>query len=313
MKLLRFRSLGPALALTAVACIDITAIPPDTTTYDLIFESKATPQETQSRLFVLPSDATSPTSLFNDLAYGTQPRVSADGRWVAYIAPRPEDGVGAVWLARTDGTDRRQVFTTSGESLLWPAPSPDGSRIAFQALDEVTGSSKIWIVNAGGSNAHAITLEAHAAPFVHTAPSWSPDGTQIALAMGTPGNLRLATMSAEGGALTMVTQPASGSDTEPHWSPGGTQLVFVNTTTPALSDIVIVTLATGGRRTLVSGNIHHPAWSPTGGIIAFSARLAGEPAELFAISVAGGTAERITANDVPDTHPNWVRRTSPAR
>jgi Tol biopolymer transport system component len=51
--------------------------------------------------------------------------------------------------------------------------------------------------------------------------------------MGTPGNLRLATMSAEGGPLTPVTQLASGSDTEPHWSPDGTQLLFAHTTSPA--------------------------------------------------------------------------------
>jgi Tol biopolymer transport system component len=236
--------------------------------------------------------------------------VSFDGRWVAYIAPRPEDGEDAVWLARTDGTAARQVFTTSGELLSRPAPSPDGSRIAFQATDAATGSSMIWIVNANGSGARAITTEAHAAPFVHTMPAWSSDGATLALALGAPGNLGIATMSADGGPLTVRTQPASGSDAEPFWSPDGARLVYVHTTTPAQSDIMLLTLAGGARQSLHAGNAHDPAWSPGGGLIAFSERTAGEPAELFTIPASGGTPFRVTTNQVADRHPNWVRRPS---
>jgi Tol biopolymer transport system component len=294
---------------TSSACSDVTAPPPlDTARYDLIFESTASPILNQSNLFVLPDGAATRVALLGETAYASQPRVSFDGRWVAYIAPRPEDGEGAVWLARTDGTGARQVFTTSGELLSGPAPSPDGSRIAFQATDEVTGSSKIWIVNANGSGAYAVTTEAHPTPFVHAAPAWSPDGTQLAMAAGAPGHLGVATMSAEGGPLTMRTQPPSGSDTEPFWSPDGTRLLFARTTSPAQSDIVLLTLTGGAQRTLYAGNAHHAAWSPGGSLIAFSARAGGEPAELFTISPDGGAASRITTNQVSDRHPNWVRR-----
>jgi Tol biopolymer transport system component len=295
-------------ALAAVSCADVTAPPASDSTYDLIFESMGSASENASRLFVLPDGANAPTPLFGDGSYASQPRVSADGRWIAYVAPRPEDGAGAVWLARTDGTGRRQVFATD-ETLSRPAPSPDGSRIAFQVTDPTTGSSRIWLANADGSGAYAITLEQHPAPYVHAAPAWSPDGTRLALAVGTPDNLRIATMSAEGGALTMVTQPASGSDTEPSWSPSGTHLVFTYTRTPALSDLVIVTLASGSERTLYTGNAHHPAWSPTGQVIAFSARIGGQAADLYAMPAAGGEAQRVTTTEVSDRYPNWVRRT----
>jgi Tol biopolymer transport system component len=298
-----------AIAFTAAACGEVTAPPPlDTARYDLIFESTPSAALTQSNLFVLRDGAATRTALLGETAYASQPRVSFDGRWIAYIAPRPEDGEGAVWLARTDGTGPRQVFTTSGELLSSPAPSPDGSRIAFQATDPATGGSRIWIVNANGSGAYAITTQVHATPFVHAAPAWSPDGTQLALAAGEPGHLGVATMSAEGGPLTMRTQPASGSDTEPFWSPDGTRLLFAHTTTPAQSDIVLLTLTGGAQRTLHAGNAHHATWSPGGGLIAFSARVGSEPAELFTISPDGGTASRITTNDVSDRHPNWVRR-----
>jgi TolB protein len=224
------------------------------------------------------------------------------------MAPTGANGDEAIWIARADGTERRQVFTSPGTVILRPAPSPDGSRIAFQAYDEQVQSSRIWIVNANGTNAHAVTTDPHDGIFVHTSPSWSPDGSRLALALGTPGNLRVATMSAEGGPITVVTQPASGSDTEPFWSPDGTQLVIVHTTTPAQNDLEVVTLATGQRRTLYAGNGRHPAWSPSGDLIAFSARLGQDPNELFVVPAGGGAAQRVTTNDVPDRHPNWVRR-----
>ena len=234
--------------------------------------------------------------------------MSADGRWVAFLSLRTGGAEDAVWLARTDGTERRQVFTSDGVQIR-PAPSPDGSRIAFEYYDAANTSSMIWLVNANGTGAYAVTTQPHPAPFVHAAPAWSPDGTRLAVAMGAPGSLQLATMSADGGPITLVTQPTSGSDTEPYWSPDGRSLVFVHTTSPAQNDIVVVDLATGQRRTLFTGNAHHPAWSPTGQVVAFSARVGADPAELYAIPAVGGTAQRVTTNEVADRHPNWVRRT----
>jgi len=306
--MIRLRHLA-AIASLATACRDVSAPDPASNApYDLLYQSSASALDNQPGMFLLADGAPSRRVLLvGTPMYAAQPRVSADGRWVAYIGPRPEDGEGAVWLATTDGVSRRQVFTTSGELLSRPAPSPDGTRVAFQATDETTGSSTIWIVNADGSNAHAITTEAHAAPFVHTAPAWSPDGTQVALAAGPPGSLRLATMSAEGGPLTMRTEAASGSDTDPFWSPDGTQLVFTHTTTPALSDIEVLTLAGGARRTLYAGNAQHPAWSPRG-LVVFSARVGGEAAELYVVPAEGGLPFRVTTNDMSDRHPNWVLR-----
>jgi len=308
--MIAFRTASLLLATTLVAgCLDTTTAPlPDPVVYDLIFESTASPAETQSQLFVLRQGATSAVPLFAAGTYASQPHVSADGRWVAFVSLRPEDGASAVWIARTDGTQGHLVFTTD-ETLLWPAPSPDGSQIAFQVFDDVTGSSRIWIVNANGSGARAITLDAQPDPFVRTAPSWSPDGTTIAFAMGAPGSLRIATIPAAGGAVTTVTQPVAGNATEPSWSPSGNFLVFARTTSPALSDLVIVNRATGGLTALYTGNAHSPAWSPSGQIILFSARSGGEPSEIYAIDAVGGTPQRITNNQVMDRFPNWARRT----
>jgi Tol biopolymer transport system component len=301
-------SLLLAVALGATACSDSTAPQPDDVRYDLIFESMAAPTANQSQLYLLASGATSPIPLFNGPPYAAQPRVSADGRWVAFLSPSPVNGDEVLWIARTDGSEHHEVFTSPGSVISRPAPSPDGSRIAFQMYSDDLTSSRIWVVNANGTNAHALTTAVHDGGYIYTTPSWSPDGSTLALAAGTPGNLRVGTMSADGGEVTTVTQPGSGSDTEPTWSPDGSRLAIVHTTSPAQNDLVIVTIATGQRRTLYTGNGRHPAWSPTGQLIAFSARLGVEPNELFIAPAEGGVVQRITTNDVPDRHPNWVRR-----
>ena len=297
-----------AATFTAAACTDSTAPQPDDARYDLIFESMTAPTANQSHLFLLASGATSPAPLFTGAPYAAQPRVSADGRWVAFLSPSAVNGDEILWIARTDGSERHEVFASPGSVISRPAPSPDGSRIAFQMYSDDLTSSRIWVVNASGTNAHAVTTAAHDGSYIYTTPAWSPDGSKLALAAGTPGNLRVGTMSAEGGPVTTVTEPTSGSDTEPAWSPDGTQIVLVHTTTPAQNDLVIVSLATGQRRTLYSGNGRHPAWSPGGALIAFSARLGVEPNELFVMPADGGSVQRITTNEVPDRHPNWVRR-----
>jgi TolB protein len=297
-----------AAALMSAACADSTAPQPDDDRYDLIFESMAAPTATQSQLFLLTAGAPSPAPLFTSVIFAAQPRVSADGRWVTFLSPSPTTGDDVLWIARTDGSERHEVFTSPGTVIARPAPSPDGSRIAFQMYDEALTTSRIWLVNANGTNAHAITTAAHDGSYVYTSPSWSPDGGKLALAAGTPGNLRVGTMSAEGGPVTTVTQPASGSDLEPAWSPDGSQLVLVHTTSPAKNDLVIVTLATGQRRTLYTGNARQPAWSPAGQLIAFSARLDVEAHELYVMPADGGVAQRITTNEVADRYPSWVRR-----
>src|SRR5687767_14110209 len=142
-----------AAAAVSAACNDSTAPQPNDAQYDLIFESVAAPTATQSQLFVLAAGAQSPAPLFTSVLFAAQPRVSADGRWVAFMSPSPVTQDDVLWIARTDGSERHQVFTSPGTVIARPAPSPDGSRIAFQMYDDALTSSRIWVVNANGTNA----------------------------------------------------------------------------------------------------------------------------------------------------------------
>jgi imidazolonepropionase-like amidohydrolase/Tol biopolymer transport system component len=101
-----------------------------------------------------------------------------------------------------------------------PAPSPDGSRIAF------TSMARLWVADADGSNAQRLT---GTAPIDETGvtehfPAWSPDGSRIAYVTWEGEAGHVYTVSADGGTPQRVSaEPAS--YVTPAWTPDGTRLV----------------------------------------------------------------------------------------
>ena len=94
------------------------------------------------------------------------------------------------------------------------APSPDGDRIAFTALD------RLWVAAADGSGARRLTDEDVSEHY----PAWSPDGEWIAYATwdGDAGHLRK--VRSDGGDPVRLTEQAAVYVT-PAWSPGGDRIV----------------------------------------------------------------------------------------
>jgi Tol biopolymer transport system component len=77
-----------------------------------------------------------------------------------------------IYKIEADGTGNTQITYITGQNLYYPKWSPDGSKILFN-ID----GSKIWIMNADGSDRHelcpsATTVNAYCA-------DWSPAGNRI--------------------------------------------------------------------------------------------------------------------------------------
>lgn len=102
--------------------------------------------------------------------------------------------------------------------LRWPVASPDGSRLAFQALN------KVWVTGRDGSP-RRLTPEGFRDP--ELTPSWSPDGHWIAFTTwDDPGRGHVWKVSADGGEPVRLTR-AAGEYLHPVWSPDGRELLIV--------------------------------------------------------------------------------------
>jgi TolB protein len=292
----------------AAACSDPVGPRPDTSVYDLVYESNDTPSSTQSLLFRLRVGEATRSLVLGAEAYAVNPDVSLDGRRLVYLSPLPATGDFGIFIANADGTNARLLVSNNSATLSAPALSPDGSHVAY-VKHFAPERSEIWVIGADGTGERRITISPEGGTLLHGYPAWSPDGQRLAFAMGTPGNLHLATTLVAGGTIAPLTQTTA-SDIEPSWSPDGTRIVFARTSTPAQSDLRVATVATGESVVLVTGmNAHMPAWSPRGDVIAFSGRDIGETSDIFTVAVDGSATQHVTQSGTYERHPTWAKRT----
>ncbi len=103
--------------------------------------------------------------------------------WIAYSWDR-HDGYGwKLYLVRPDGSDSHQIMDTLPGEQRAPAWSPDGTKLAFVNIDPAdpnNPNSSIWIANADGSDPQRFFDQGDECGNAFH-PSWSPDGTKLAL------------------------------------------------------------------------------------------------------------------------------------
>ncbi len=108
----------------------------------------------------------------------SDPQVSPDGRWVAYVVGvvlKDENRVDTdIWVmpASGQGGEPRRL-TQSPKHDRHPRWSPDGRWIAFESNRD--GEDQIWIIQAEGGEARKLTTLSTGA----TRPVWSPDGKAL--------------------------------------------------------------------------------------------------------------------------------------
>lgn len=104
-----------------------------------------------------------------------------------------------------------------------PAPSPDGSRVAY--VTDRDGNAEIYVMNADGTNPQRLTDT----PATEGAPSWTPDGAKIVYASNaagtSTGTFHIWIMNADGSDQRQLTEGAS-SDFQPAVSPDGKTIAF---------------------------------------------------------------------------------------
>jgi TolB protein len=144
---------------------------------------------------------------------------------------------------------------------------------------------------------------------------------QIAYTQTSGGVAHIWTMNVDTRARQQLTRGHYGEET-PSWSPNGSQLVYAETrmhripglAAPQIGPLIVIRdIAHGTVRPITPGwdLDETPAWSPTGGRIAFvrtiipSGTRTGPPEEIRTIGTDGGGARQLTRNWVSDIAPAW--------
>jgi dipeptidyl aminopeptidase/acylaminoacyl peptidase len=232
------------------------------------------------------------------LTYGessaSSPRWSPDGKYLAFLSARPDEGKAQIWLLDRRGGEARHVTTVKGEidSYEW---APDSKRLVL-AMQESEDDS-----GAPGAKPKAPK------PIVLDRYHFKRD-VEGYLTASSVRHLYLFDVDSK--KLEALTGEKSFDESDPTWSPNGSHIAFVSNHAKdpdqtGTSDIFIVEARAGAQprklTTAYRSNRQRLVWSPDGQSLAFLQGF--EPKfnaysqdQLAVVPVAGGTPRVLTAN-----------------
>jgi dipeptidyl aminopeptidase/acylaminoacyl peptidase len=234
----------------------------------------------------------------------SDPQVSPDGRWVAYVVTTNEreadEARSAIWMVSWDGS-QRLALTAAADGTGKPRWSPDGRYLAFISTPSGSDKMQIMLLDRRGGEARPLTsVGGEIGEY-----AWSPDGKRLAFTLkqsdagpapkpividalhfkqdeagylGAGRARHLYLVDVEGKLSEQLTTDPQFNEDLPAWSPDGRQIVFVRTheqgpDQDGREDIAVVDARTGAApRTIVrpyAPNTQRLAWSPDGRLIAY--------------------------------------------
>jgi Tol biopolymer transport system component len=233
-----------------------------------------------------------------DLGEGDDPVWSPDGKRIAFSDfpnGTQQGGTGQLYVVNADGTGRRQLTPETSSSASPFAWSRDGQQVAFTSFAESNGKVSIEVINADGSNPHAV----FSGPSPNSPNMTEGGGDDWSHATNTillTSQDDLYSVHPDGAGLRRLTDTPSVWKTAARWSPDGTQISFVGGFNPSGPSELSVMNAdgTGLRQIARATSTNGATWSPDGSRLTFA---------MSQPSAAGSTPEPALYTIAPDgTH-----------
>jgi dipeptidyl aminopeptidase/acylaminoacyl peptidase len=264
----------------------------------------------------------------------SEPQVSPDGLWVAYVVTSndrdADEARSAIWMASWDGKERI-ALTAAADGTGKPRWSPDGRYLAFIAAPAGSDQGQIMLLDRRGGDARQLTNVSGDI----SAYSWSPDSKHLAIALehgvdAKPpqpivihawhfkreegGYLRtgagryLYLFDIDSKRMDALTSNPDFDDDLPAWSPDGRQIAFIRTREEgsdqdSREDIDVIDARPGAIARFVvrpyAPNKQALAWSPDGTLIAYLQGLEAKLTayiqdRLFVVPASGGAPRALT-------------------
>jgi dipeptidyl aminopeptidase/acylaminoacyl peptidase len=119
---------------------------------------------------------------FYNLQLVSDPQVSPDGKWVAYVVSGndrdADESRSTIWMTSWDGSQQVQL-TTPGHEISSPRWSRDGRYLSYLNTPACTDKSQVMLFDRRGGEARALTSVTDDIQSYE----WSPDSKRIALVM----------------------------------------------------------------------------------------------------------------------------------
>ncbi len=203
---------------------------------------------------------------------GTNIKVLFSFQGVRRVAIRPDgkkilfDNDLDIFIADTDGRNRRPLANDPKVFEFASSFSPDGRKIVFVTIDNEKSTSGIWLMDADGSKKRSILLTKD---FVLRHPRWSPDGKKISYFSVKKGKSTIWVMNSDGSQKRKLTSD-SDSARQASWRNDSKRLVYVSRKSGHF-DIWLMNPDGDGKVQLtnLAGDEVKPVWSPDDQKIAF--------------------------------------------
>jgi len=232
--------------------------------------------------------------------------LSPDGRWITFIRPIGEGPTFKLFVARADGSEERELFSSITSLVQLPRFSLDGSRIAVTLNSfgaTVTGS--IMIFDLKGKREKTIT--APRSQFTNAV--WIDDQTiaygkanTVTRFSGAPGEILVHDLLS-GDTEVLMTLPSLGSVLDR--APGGRLLIDNPMSSQQLRRFPLDGATQPAWLTRGFSTDRQPAFSPDGEWVTFSSDRGGN-LDLWKISLRDGSVRRITDDEADDWDPAFT-------
>ena len=243
--------------------------------------------------------------------FGFNPAWSPDGKEIVCTENSVEGSnrgnvQSRIWIVNSTTGESRTLAVPDAVQASW---SPDGTRIAYWAIDDAA-QRDIWTVTVTGGPPVQITADAS----IDLNPVWSPDGEHLYFISNRKGVMslwRIAIDKASGKAASdPESVPTPASETQ-HitFSSDGRSLAYVGTSRAQNIKKLNFDSANGRVTTAKpevinsSGEVAFPSISPDGQVLACQS--VGARRDIFALKLAGPVLNQLTDDDSNELTPTW--------
>jgi Tol biopolymer transport system component len=245
----------------------------------LVFASSAT---NVADLYLASADSGAARQLTSDPGFEVPISWRPGGDRITFNATREGEGLRGMILDLRTGQSS-PVPSRESPVARW---SPDGTRLGLEGFGSV---SSLWVADSVGNGAKQLTTEGR-----ETAPSWSPDGSEIAYVSRRTGTGDIWVVPVAGGPPRQLTRDIRNDDS-PRWSPDGKWIAFVSQR-GRQTDLWVVPAAGGAEIRITDDPAEegNPQW--IGSRLAYHTGAGGTA--VWAVSATGGAERRVTPDSI---------------